>query len=308
MPELLPRKDLRSPPPTLPTSLPTYEGEVVLRRFLWWLGLRLALPPCRSLGPASLLQQLRSIVELTSVRVPLAPAREGPTHAPADRGLRPDRRLPDGRPCRQGRVDRLAVPAAVRLRAPASPPWSAPRSHGRWKIAPAGRRSRPSAASTATTRWCSKPSSRRPTGPWRSSTSCRPATATRTWCGSSRVDAAGCGCASELILRFDYGSIVPWVHRTDCGISATAGPDTVTVTTPVPLRGEDFTDGGRIRRSRPASGCRSASRTIRRTARGSMIVDSAFALQDTEAWWREWTKRCTYTGPYKDAVCGRSSP
>src|SRR4051812_42642423 len=46
---------------------------------------------------------------------------------------------------------------------------------------------------------------------------------------------------SELILRFDYGSTVPWVHRTDCGISATAGPDTVTVLTPVPLRGQNLT-------------------------------------------------------------------
>jgi GH15 family glucan-1,4-alpha-glucosidase len=35
---------------------------------------------------------------------------------------------------------------------------------------------------------------------------------------------------------------------------------------------------------------------------GTMNADSAFALQDTEAWWREWTKRCTYTGPYRDAV------
>src|SRR5829696_6037145 len=46
---------------------------------------------------------------------------------------------------------------------------------------------------------------------------------------------------TELVLRFDYGSVVPWVHRTDCGISATAGPDTVSVLTPVPLRGENLT-------------------------------------------------------------------
>ena len=29
----------------------------------------------------------------------------------------------------------------------------------------------------------------------------------------------------ELILRFDYGSVVPWVQRVDGGITATAGPD-----------------------------------------------------------------------------------
>src|SRR4051812_16477582 len=31
----------------------------------------------------------------------------------------------------------------------------------------------------------------------------------------------------ELIVRFDYGSIVPWVRRTESGIRATAGPDTL---------------------------------------------------------------------------------
>jgi GH15 family glucan-1,4-alpha-glucosidase len=106
---------------------------------------------------------------------------------------------------------------------------------------------------------------------------------------------------SELVLRFDYGSIVPWVHRTDCGISATAGPDTVTVTTPVPMRGENFTtvadfEVGAGERAPFSLSYHPSHRT------GTMITDSNFALQDTEAWWREWTTRCTYTGPYRDAV------
>jgi GH15 family glucan-1,4-alpha-glucosidase len=29
----------------------------------------------------------------------------------------------------------------------------------------------------------------------------------------------------ELVIRFDYGSVVPWVRRTGHGISAIAGPD-----------------------------------------------------------------------------------
>ncbi|HKA06349.1 MAG TPA: glycoside hydrolase family 15 protein [Gemmataceae bacterium] len=106
---------------------------------------------------------------------------------------------------------------------------------------------------------------------------------------------------SELILRFDYGSIVPWVHRTDCGISAIAGPDSVSVTSPVPMRGEDFTtvaefDVGPGEQFPFSLGYHPSHRP------GTMIPDSRFALQDTEAWWREWTKRCTYDGPYRDAV------
>ena len=44
----------------------------------------------------------------------------------------------------------------------------------------------------------------------------------------------------ELSIRFDYGSVVPWVRRTEDGLSAIAGPDTVRLRTPVDLKGENF--------------------------------------------------------------------
>src|ERR1700686_1587932 len=44
----------------------------------------------------------------------------------------------------------------------------------------------------------------------------------------------------ELVLRFDYGSGVPWVRRTDVGISAIAGPDMIRLRTGAPLRGENM--------------------------------------------------------------------
>src|SRR5689334_4596136 len=46
---------------------------------------------------------------------------------------------------------------------------------------------------------------------------------------------------TELVMRFDYGSIVPWVQRTADGLWAIAGPDSLRLRTPVPLRGENFT-------------------------------------------------------------------
>jgi len=46
----------------------------------------------------------------------------------------------------------------------------------------------------------------------------------------------------QLVLRFDYGREVPWVSRlTDGTWRAIAGPDMVTLRTPVPLRGQDLT-------------------------------------------------------------------
>jgi GH15 family glucan-1,4-alpha-glucosidase len=105
----------------------------------------------------------------------------------------------------------------------------------------------------------------------------------------------------ELILRFDYGSIVPWVHRTDCGISAIAGPDTVDVLTPIHLRGEDFTT---VAEFEVRAGQRVPFTMSYRPShrQGTPVADSPAALQETEAWWREWTRRCTYSGPYRDGV------
>src|SRR3984893_12690287 len=45
----------------------------------------------------------------------------------------------------------------------------------------------------------------------------------------------------HLVIRFDYGSVVPWVRRTGRGIRAIAGPDQVELQTSVDLRGEGLT-------------------------------------------------------------------
>src|SRR5207248_411775 len=45
----------------------------------------------------------------------------------------------------------------------------------------------------------------------------------------------------ELVIRFEYGSVIPWVsRRSDGTLSAVAGPDQITFATPAPLRGEDL--------------------------------------------------------------------
>src|SRR5579872_2618557 len=45
----------------------------------------------------------------------------------------------------------------------------------------------------------------------------------------------------ELIIRFDYGWVVPWVRRVKEGLKAIAGPDTLLLRTDVETRGEDKT-------------------------------------------------------------------
>jgi hypothetical protein len=56
-----------------------------------------------------------------------------------------------------------------------------------------------------------------------------------------RGDRGRVAMRTELVLRFDYGSTVPWVSRLPDGtLRAIAGPDMVVMHTPVPLRGEDL--------------------------------------------------------------------
>ena len=93
---------------------------------------------------------------------------------------------------------------------------------------------------------------------------------------------------SELVIRFDYGSIVPWVTRTDGDTRlAVAGPDALCIRTPVHIRGENM-------------------RTVSEFAveEGERVpititwypsneppperIDPEVALAETESFWRDW--------------------
>ena len=49
---------------------------------------------------------------------------------------------------------------------------------------------------------------------------------------------------TEVIIRFDYGSVVPWVQHGSPGLRAVAGPDALVLQSPVPLAGKDFASTG----------------------------------------------------------------
>jgi GH15 family glucan-1,4-alpha-glucosidase len=105
----------------------------------------------------------------------------------------------------------------------------------------------------------------------------------------------------ELVIRFDYGSVVPWVQKADGGIEAIAGPDALRVLTPVGLHGENLTtvaeftvaEGQRI----PFTLTWSQSYKAKPGK-----IDPEAALRDTRAWWEEWSARCRFDGPYRELV------
>ena len=105
----------------------------------------------------------------------------------------------------------------------------------------------------------------------------------------------------DLVIRFDYGSVVPWVMRFDGGIVALAGPDALYLSTPVATRGEDKTtvaefvveEGQRT----PFTLSWQPSHLNPPAPPGELI-----SFEATERWWQEWADRCTYRGPWRSAV------
>ena len=116
------------------------------------------------------------------------------------------------------------------------------REHGRWRIAPAGADPRRRRAATAATRWCSRPvfetDERQRAGDRLHAAARRGA---RHGAHRRRAWTARCRCSSELVIRFDYGRIVPWVRRRRPRAVAVAGPDALCFRTPVPTRGAGLT-------------------------------------------------------------------
>jgi GH15 family glucan-1,4-alpha-glucosidase len=105
----------------------------------------------------------------------------------------------------------------------------------------------------------------------------------------------------ELVIRFDYGSIVPWVRHVERGIRATAGPDTLHCRADVELEGKGLTTVSEF----TVSEGQSVSFTLTWSPTFDFTPeerDWKESLADTENWWTEWTGRCTYSGGWKEAV------
>ncbi|MFI0514030.1 glycoside hydrolase family 15 protein [Streptomyces sp. WSLK1-5] len=108
---------------------------------------------------------------------------------------------------------------------------------------------------------------------------------------------------STLRLRFEYGSVVPWVRRSDGHRVAVAGPDSTWLRSEPPVRtwGElfgthsEFTVGpgeqvAFVLTWHPSHEPRPA------------LTDPFEALESSVADWQEWSARCRYDGPHRDAV------
>jgi GH15 family glucan-1,4-alpha-glucosidase len=105
----------------------------------------------------------------------------------------------------------------------------------------------------------------------------------------------------ELRPRFDYGAIAPMVEPRVDGAAAYVGPDALHLSTPVELAIEDRALTAQFTVSEGASE-RFVMSWHESWQPAPPTGDAQAALARTEAWWREWSDRCTYEGEWREAV------
>jgi GH15 family glucan-1,4-alpha-glucosidase len=105
----------------------------------------------------------------------------------------------------------------------------------------------------------------------------------------------------QLAIRFDYGRSVPWVRSIDGGISAIAGPDALLLHAGVPLRGEDLTTVSDFTVSE-GDAVPFVLTWYKSFLPRPAPIDAADAIAKTAAFWETWSARCTYRGPWSEAV------
>ncbi|MGQ0446688.1 MAG: glycoside hydrolase family 15 protein [Beijerinckiaceae bacterium] len=107
---------------------------------------------------------------------------------------------------------------------------------------------------------------------------------------------------TELIIRFDYGSVVPWVRRRDDGsLQAIAGPHRVVLRTPVRLSPRGRTHVGEF--------IIAAGETTDFTLGYGIsyedlpkLIDPYQALEQTERGWTTWSQPAEGAGKWSEAV------
>ncbi|WP_328497185.1 glycoside hydrolase family 15 protein [Streptomyces sp. NBC_00414] len=108
---------------------------------------------------------------------------------------------------------------------------------------------------------------------------------------------------STLRLRFDYGSVVPWVRKSEGHRVAVAGPDSVWLRSEPDVHtwGEDF---GTHSEFTVAEGEKIAFVLTWHPSHEPRpkLVDPFEALEQSVADWQAWAGRCRYDGPHRDAV------
>jgi GH15 family glucan-1,4-alpha-glucosidase len=107
---------------------------------------------------------------------------------------------------------------------------------------------------------------------------------------------------TELIVRFEYGSVIPWVTRQEDGrLEFTAGPDRLLLDTSVPLRGEDMRTVGEfeVKAGEEIGFALSWAPSFRAPPEAVRLAGS---LAQVESFWADWAATCKPMEEWSEAV------
>ncbi|HKU37045.1 MAG TPA: glycoside hydrolase family 15 protein, partial [Polyangiales bacterium] len=120
----------------------------------------------------------------------------------------------------------------------------------------------------------------------------------------TRIVQGRSGCVRmhmDLVIRFEYGSIVPWVTRRAAGICATAGPDALYVYSEIPLHGENMHTRAEFEVDAGDHVSFSLIYAPSHLPQPAPIA-AAYVLPRTLAAWTAWSAHSRYSGPYRSQV------
>lgn len=106
----------------------------------------------------------------------------------------------------------------------------------------------------------------------------------------------------DLVIRYDYGSIVPWVRALPDGrLSAVAGADALILQSDRKTHGQGLSTVAEfdLHAGEKASFMLAWHRSYEPLP---PELEPCQVLADSEAWWREWSGHCNYRGPWREAV------
>ena len=106
----------------------------------------------------------------------------------------------------------------------------------------------------------------------------------------------------ELVVRFGYGAVVPWVTRIDAQtVRLVAGPDMLVLRTPVGLHGENLKTVGEV----TVAAGEEVPFTLSYAESHEPLPEECDAhecLRATEEYWSDWSHRNKIACPWHDAV------
>jgi GH15 family glucan-1,4-alpha-glucosidase len=105
----------------------------------------------------------------------------------------------------------------------------------------------------------------------------------------------------RLSIRFDYGSIVPWVRRRAEGLHAVAGPDALLLATPIDLVGRNLQTEAEFDVA-PGDRVPFVLTWFPSNQDLPQHTDAEQALVDTDDFWREWVTDCVHVGRFREPL------